>query len=102
MFGCFEEAVSADLLYLHGRVEPLSKVCRPVSNALDCRPLKKIKLIFTNLFSIHAIPANGFTYGCETFFNVSLHLHVNSFGHIHFAVFGVSFKDYTKVQKFKD
>lgn len=36
--------------------------------------------------------SHGFTDGCEAFFNVSLHLQVNSFGYVHFAVFGVSVK----------
>lgn len=33
-----------------------------------------------------------FTYCCETAFNISLHLQVNRFGHIYFAVLGVSVK----------
>ena len=39
------------------------------------------------------------TYCCKTTLNISLHLHINSFGHVHLAVLGVSVKHCEKRTK---
>lgn len=41
---------------------------------------------------------SDFTYSCETAFNVSLHLQVNGFSHVHFAVLRIPFKYWLKIE----
>lgn len=61
--------------------------------------LGSLKMIQVNIKSVHRSldmcsdnKVCAFTYGCETTLNITLHLQVNSCGHVHFAVLCVPVK----------